>query len=95
MAQTAIIINALVMGFVLTIIGVFDWQPVFRIRMHPLWRGAAVAAFVHLDYAITMWPDQPTFWKVIIIAAVFGAVIDLLATQLFGEGQQLLKGMTR
>ncbi|HCI03298.1 MAG: hypothetical protein CL969_00185 [Euryarchaeota archaeon] len=95
MVQAGMIINGLVIGTMLTFVGVFTWHPVFKFRMHPIFRGALIAAFVHLDYTIYTWSDQPLFWKTMIIAAVFGAVIDQMATQLYGEGDKLLKGMNK
>lgn len=95
MVQAAMIINGLIIGTMLTFVGLFTWHPAFKFRMHPIFRGAIIAAFVHLDYTIYTWPDQPLFWKTMIIAAVFGATIDQLATQLYGEGEKLLDGMTK
>ena len=54
-----------------------------------------MAAFVHLDFTIYTWSNQPLFWKTMIIAAMFGAVIDMMATQLYGEGETLMEGMTK
>jgi len=93
--RAGMIINGLIMGTLLTMAGFVTWHPLLKFRLHPIFRGAFVAAFVHIDYTIYTWGDQPTFWKTIAIAAVFGAVIDMLATQLFGEGKTLLEGMTK
>ncbi len=95
MVQAAMIINGLIIGTMLTFAGVFTWHPVFKFRIHPIFRGAIIAAFVHLDYTIYTWSDKPLFWKTMVIAAVFGALVDLMATQLFGEGKKLLEGMTK
>ena len=95
MVQAGMIINGLVIGMMLTFAGVFTWHPVFKFRIHPIFRGAVIAAFVHLDYTIYTWSDQPLFWKTMIAAAVFGALVDLMATQLYGEGEKLMKGMTK
>ena len=95
MVRAATIINGLIIGVFITVAGVVTWHPMFKFRFHPLLRGASIAAFVHLDYTIYTWTDQPLFWKTMIIAAVFGAVIDMMATQLFGEGQKLLEGMNK
>jgi len=95
MVQAAMIVNGLIIGTMLALAGVFTWHPVFKARLHPIFRGALIAAFVHLDYTIYTWPDQPLFWKTMIIAAVFGAVIDQMATQLYGEGKKLLEGVTK
>ena len=93
--QAGMIINGLVIGTMLTLVGVFTWHPVFKFRIHPIFRGAFISAFVHLGYTIYTWPDQPLFWKTMIIAAVFGAVIDQMATQLYGEGEKLMEGMNK
>ncbi|MBU2213166.1 hypothetical protein KJ996_00835 [Patescibacteria group bacterium] len=95
MVRAATIINGVLIGAFLTFAGFVTWNPMMKMRIHPLMRGAALAAFVHLDYTIYTWPDPPLFWKTMIIAAVFGAVVDMMATQLFGEGEMLLEGMTR
>jgi len=95
MVRAATIINGLIIGVLLTFAGFITWHPIFRFRIHPIFRGAIIAAFVHLDFTIYTWSDQPLFWKTMIIAAIFGAMIDLMATQLFGEGQELMEDMTR
>jgi len=95
MVRAATIINGILIGAFITLAGLITWHPMLKFRIHPIMRGAVMAAFVHLDYTIYTWPDPPLFWKTMIIAAVFGAVIDMMATQLFGEGQKLMEGMTR
>jgi len=95
MVQAGAIINGVIMGTMITFAGVFTWHPLFKMRLHPLIRGALMAAFVHLDYTIYTWPEQPVFWKTMAIAAVFGALIDMMATQMFGEGESLLEGVTK
>jgi len=95
LVRAGAIINGVITGSFITLAGVFTWHPVFKMRLHPLFRGAMIAAFVHLDYTIYTWPQQDVFWKTLAIAAVFGAVIDLMATQLFGEGEKLMEGLTK
>lgn len=95
MVQAAMIINGILIGAFITLAGFITWHPMLKFRIHPLLRGALMASFVHLDYTIYTWPDQPIFWKTIIIAAIFGALVDMMATQLFGEGDKLLAGMNK
>jgi hypothetical protein len=93
LVRAAAVINSLVLGMMLTFAGFVTRHPLWKFRFHPLWRGAAVAAIVHLDYVIYAWTDQRTFWSTLIVAALFGAVVDVIATFYFGEGQKLREGM--
>ncbi|PIQ75753.1 hypothetical protein COU78_00075 [Candidatus Peregrinibacteria bacterium CG10_big_fil_rev_8_21_14_0_10_49_24] len=93
MVQAAAIINALIIGVMIALAGVLVWQPVLNGRFHPVLRGGVLAAFVHLDFIIYLWPDQSLFWQTILFAAVYGALLDYFATRLFGEGMVLAKDM--
>lgn len=93
MVRAAVIVNALILGFVITLAGVANRQPVFGFRFHPLLRGAVIGALIHLDFMIYAWSDQRVFWSTIIMAAIFGALLDWVATMLFGEGRKLTKDL--
>ncbi|MBU0458509.1 hypothetical protein KJ652_00645 [Patescibacteria group bacterium] len=95
MVRAATIINGMIIGTLITVAGFVTWHPIFKFRIHPILRGSIMAAFVHLDFTIYTWSNQPLFWKTMIIAAMFGAVIDMMATQLYGEGETLMEGMTK
>ena len=95
MFYAATLIHGLILGWAITVIGVFDWNPIFDIRMHSLLRGGVVGVFIHLDYTIYTWTQPEIFWKTIVFALVFGAVLDFIATILFGEGKKLLEGWVK
>ena len=95
MITAATIIHGLVMGAFLTMIGFVNYIPLLGMKLHPLFRGAFIAVFVHLDYTIYTWPDKALFWKTIFFAAILGSLVDLLATQLYGDGKNLLEGVTK
>lgn len=93
MVQMAAIINALIIGVMIALAGVMVWHPVLNARFLPIPRGAVLAAFVHLDFIIYLWPDRSLFWQTILFAAVYGALLDYFATRFFGEGEALTKDL--
>ena len=93
MLPLAAALNILLIGGLIAISGVETWSYAFHRTVNPLFRGAAIAATVHLDFVIFIWPDQTAFWKAIVYASAFGGLLDLLATQLFGQGKALRKGI--
>ena len=93
MIQAGIIVNGLLLGFVITIIGHIRFHTVWKMKFHPIVRGALIGAFVHLDNTIYTWADQPLFWKTMAFAAVFGGLLDMFATQLYGDGKVLTEGV--
>ena len=95
MIRAAMIINGIIIGGFLTLVGRIDFHPIWKMTIHPFFRGAVVAAFVHLDFVIYSWGNQPLFWKSIFFAAIFGGVVDLLATQTFVKGKVLGEGITK
>ncbi|MDA1209032.1 MAG: hypothetical protein O2904_03295 [bacterium] len=94
MIRAAAVVNILIASVFVAVMGLFTHHPVFKKRIHPLVRGGVIAAFVHVDFVIYMWPNQSQFWMAIGYAFAFGAVLDMLATQLFGEGKVLTEGIT-
>ncbi len=95
MIRAALFIHGLVLGFFLTLAGPFNRLPLWDLRFHPILRGGLMAAFVHLDFTIYTWMDPPVFWRTIVFAAIFGAIIDTIATQLFGDGKKLLRDLSK
>lgn len=93
MVRAAVIVNALILGLVISIAGVANRHPYFGFRFHPLLRGALIGALIHLDFMIYAWSDQRVFWSTIIMAALFGALLDWVASMLFGEGRKLTKDL--
>lgn len=94
MLPVAAALNILLIGGLIALAGLETWSYAFHRTVSPLFRGAAIAATVHLDFVVYIWPNQTAFWKAIIYAAVFGAMLDLFATRLFGQGKSLRKGLT-
>ncbi len=92
MIREATIIHGLILGWGLALSGFVNWCPFLQTRIHPFLRGALITAFLHLDFAIYTWPVNLLFWKMILTAAAFGGALDLLATDLFGDGKKLAKG---
>ena len=95
MVRAGAIINALIVGMGITLVGHVNWHPVFQCTIPAAARGAVIAAFVHLDYVIYIWPDQRAFWIATATAAVFGAVVDASATKLYGNGKTLAADVSR
>lgn len=90
LVRAAAIINALIIGGVIGMAGLMTWHPVLRSRILPAPRGAVIAAFIHLDFIIYLWPDQSVFWQTVVFALAYGALLDYFATRMFGEGAVLL-----
>ena len=95
MVRAAGVINALVIGMAITLAGHVNWHPVFQCSVPSFLRGGVIAAIVHLDYVIYIWPDQGAFWIATASAAIFGSIVDASASKLFGEGKTLCEGVSR
>ena len=92
-----IIYNRVLIGFFVFTAGAFTVHPIFKFRIHPILRGAACGALVSLINAIGVltMPEMENltqiFWGTIITGAIYGAIIDLVATRFGGEGKVLLE----
>ena len=93
LVQAGAVINGLLMGLMVSVVGFISVHPLFKIKIPVFLRGAVVAAFVHLDFVVYIWDDQPAFWSTIAMAAVFGGVVDLIASSVAGNGKVLNEGM--
>lgn len=93
-----LIANRVTIGFVIAIIGVFTHHPCFGFRLYPILRGALWWAIISVQLAIGIYmtPNMPAsqqallFWMTILVGAVYGLIIDLVATKLSSEGKKLL-----
>jgi len=92
-----IIFNRFLVGYVVFIIGVFTACPVTKIKLYPWLRGSLVGAIVSLDMAIGVFvspapseEQKMIFWSTIIVGAIYGMIIDIVATKFGGEGEKLL-----
>lgn len=95
----SIVINRILIGFVIFIVGAYNYIPLFKVK-YPAWlRGAAVGALFSLGMAIGVFmnpemAEEATmiFWMTILAGSVYGLIIDSIATVLFGDGKKLTEG---
>lgn len=96
----SIVINRTLIGFVIFVVGVYNYIPIFKAK-YPAWvRGAAIGAVFSLGMAIGVLMDPAMdraeamniFWMTIAAGAVYGLIIDSVATALFGDGKKLTEG---
>ncbi|MBD3156536.1 hypothetical protein GF369_01785 [Candidatus Peregrinibacteria bacterium] len=95
----SIVINRTLIGFVVFVLGAYNYIPLFKSK-YPAWlRGAAIGALFSLGMAtgIFMNPEMAEeatmiFWMTIAAGAMYGLIIDSVATALFGDGKKLTEG---
>ena len=91
-----ILVNRIMIGVMVALMGIIVIYPIINIRLYPAIRGAFVGSVVSLDIAIPilMAPDmQFAFWATIVAGALYGGIIDVIATKYAGEGKTLIKGL--
>ncbi len=95
----SILFNRFLIGVVVFLAGAFTFHPIFKCRIYPWIRGLAIGALVSLDIALgifiaPMGMDEEkmkmVFWATIIAGALYGLIIDVIASKVAGEGQELL-----
>lgn len=94
----AILTDRILIGIVVALAGAFTIHPVLGVPYPPWLRGACMGALVSLPLAAGAMsgPSSPDFspWMVffatLIAGAFYGAIIDLVATRVGGEGSSLL-----
>jgi hypothetical protein len=94
-----IVFNRLLIGLVIAMAGAFTFCPICGMNCKAWLRGLFWGAIVSLDIAIGVYlgtgMDAETmrniFWMTIGAGAVYGLIIDLVATKFAGEGKELLK----
>ncbi len=86
-------LSRLSIGFFVAIAGVITIHPLLGFKMFPI-RGAFIGIWVSLPLAASIFfGDSATwkvFWMIILSGAVYGVLIDVLATKLAGQGRRLL-----
>lgn len=90
-----IVWNRFLIGLMIAFAGAFVRHPIFGFRCFPVFRGAILGAIVSLVIAfgiLTMPIENVTmiFWATIGAGAIYGIIIDLVATKVGGEGKELL-----
>jgi len=93
----AIVYNRFLIGVVILFAGAFTVHPFFKwLKFAPWFRGTILGAVVSVDMAIgsliSGTPDScKIFWMTILAGAIYGLIIDVVATKIAGEGKDLLK----
>ena len=94
----SIVYNRFLIGVVIGIAGFMTKHPMFNFKI-PAWlRGAKIGAIVSVAMAIDtlMIPDTPSselwklFWMTILAGAIYGLIIDVVASKFGGQGKELL-----
>ncbi len=93
-----IVTDRFLVGLLVALGGAYVIHPVFRFRCHPILRGAVLGAVASLPLATGGMMTPPAsmsawtlFWATVLAGAFYGAVIDLIATKVAGEGEVLIK----
>lgn len=94
-----ILTDRLLIGYMIGFAGAYVRHPIFGFRCFPWLRGPVLGALVSLPMAfaaffMTPLPDMSNvtiFWSSLIMGAVFGLIIDLVATKWGGEGKRLVE----
>lgn len=93
-----ILTDRILLGMVVGLAGAYHLHPIFRFPIPAWFRGTCLGVFVSLPLAAgaMVAPAAGTdawmaFWLTLGAGAVFGLIIDLVATKYGGEGAELLK----
>jgi hypothetical protein len=96
----ALLWNRLLIGIVVFIIGAYNYHVFLKFRFYPWLRGMITGAFVSIEPAISslMSPlgyKPEAVWGTIAMGALYGLVIDVVATLLAGDGKTLIGDWAR
>jgi hypothetical protein len=102
-AMWGIVINRTLIGFFILLAGVFNYNALLKIKYWAWLRGAVIGTIVSFDLAVwnLMIPDMAAsevwfiFWMTILFGAIYGLIIDQVATWLFGDGKKLAEGWSK
>lgn len=93
-----IVTDRFLIGLVVAMSGAYVIHPIFRFRCPAAVRGTIMGAIVSLPLATgamiapaANFAAWPMFWVTVGAGAIYGFVIDLVATHVAGEGDALLK----
>lgn len=88
-----IFLNRVAIGFFVAIAGIVTIHPVFGFKMFPI-RGAFVGVWISLSMIglafLGTAETSAIVTTAVLSGAVYGIIIDILATKLAGQGRQLL-----
>lgn len=93
----SILFNRFLIGVVVAMMGIYTIHPILGFKCYIL-RGAFFGALISVAMAIGIYMDTTIgsaeqckiFWMTIVAWAIYGLVIDLVATRLGGQGKGLL-----
>ncbi|MCF7835447.1 hypothetical protein K9M48_05395 [Candidatus Gracilibacteria bacterium] len=93
----SILFNRFLIGVVVGIVGIYTIHPIFGFKTF-IFRGALFGAIVSIDIAIGIYMNTTitsaeqsfVFWLTILAGAIYGLVIDIVATKFGGQGKELL-----
>lgn len=88
-----LIANRMTIGLVVGVVGVFTKHPIFGFRTPPYLRGAMFGALVSIQLGAGVflspvagpYSQMTLFWLTILVGAVYGSIIDMIATKAGGE----------
>lgn len=95
----SIVYNRFLIGFVIGIAGFMTKHPCFNFKV-PAWlRGIKIGAMISLAMAINtlLAPGMESselwklFWLTILSGAIYGLIIDVVATKFGGQGKELIE----
>jgi hypothetical protein len=98
-----ILFNRILIGIVVYLGGVLTYNKILKFRIYPWFRGASLGAIVSIDLAVwsLMTPnmDKSHAWAIfgmtIVMGAIYGSIIDIVATKIGGEGKEIIEGWTK
>lgn len=94
----SIVTDRMLIGLVIGFAGAFEYHPILGFRLYPCIRGTILGAFVSLPLAIggMISPSADiSAWSIftatMIAGAIYGCIIDLVATRFGGQGVKIVK----
>ncbi len=93
-----IIFNRILIGFVIAILGLITIHPLFWFRMYPFLRWAVAWAIISIDisfwaFIMQMQNASSIAIMTIIAWAIYGMIIDIVATKCAWEGEEAFKSI--
>jgi len=90
--------NRVLIGFVVFLVGVHRFHPIFGFRCFSILRGFMMGFLVSLPMAAGTFigdsipEDQKNiiFWSSVIMGGIYGSIIDVIASKFGGEGEEII-----
>jgi hypothetical protein len=99
----AIVFNRFLIGLFVYFAGAINYDAWLKCKWWSWLRGFIVGAIVSIDMAIGIFMSPTTgsydavtvFWMTILAGAVYGLIIDLVATKVAGDGKKFTEGWAK